>query len=61
MVAVLAGFELQVVACNAWYLVRPWPTPPGSALCSSGLQFPLGLIGLWVVLNAALWLHHKGR
>jgi hypothetical protein len=60
VVAVLAGFELQVVACNVWYLVRPWPTPPGSALCSSGLHFPIGLVGLWAVLYVAHRLHRSG-
>lgn len=60
VVALLAGFELQVVACNAWYILSPWPTPPGSEMCSSGLHFPVGLVGLWGVLYVAHRLYRPG-
>lgn len=61
VVALLGGFALQVVVCNAWFIVSPWPTQPGSALCSSGLHFPVGLVGLWCLLYVAHWIHRKGE
>lgn len=60
VIALIGGFAAQNVACTAWYLVSPWPTPPGSELCSAKLHFPVGLVGLWAVLCVVWILNHKG-
>lgn len=57
----LAGFALQVFACNVWFVVAPWPFNPGDETCSSLLHFPLGLAGLWAASMVAQWVYIKGR
>jgi hypothetical protein len=59
-VALLAGFELQVLACSIAFLISPWSVIPGDELCSSGLHFPVGSLGLWAALFVAWRLHRKG-
>lgn len=44
--ATLAGFKVMVIGCTAWFMVDPWPTVPGQALCSQRLDMPLGVLGL---------------
>ena len=59
VVAMAAGFYLQSAMCSIWFLFEPWQINPGDELCSSGLQFPLGLIGLWASVCVVLYL--RGR
>ncbi len=59
VVALAAGFCLQSAGCSIWFMLDPWTVKPGDELCSSGLQFPLGLIGLWASVCVALFL--RGR
>ena len=58
-VALAAGFYLQAAGCSIWFLLDPWPLKPGDELCSSGLHFPLGLVGLWASVCVVLFL--RGR
>ena len=53
----LGAYALQVFACNAWFIVDPWPVRPGDELCSSRLHFPLGLTGLWAATMVAQWVY----
>lgn len=46
VVALLLGFKLMVIGCNAWYVLDPWPIGPGEAMCSARLNLPLGGLGL---------------
>jgi hypothetical protein len=62
--AVIAGAGLmaedaQVVVCGVWWLLDPWPAT--GDLCSSGIGFPLGAVGL-AALGAVAWnLKNKGE
>jgi len=57
VVALLVGYQLQVLGCNAWYLVAPWPLDPQAPLCSSRLHAPIGSIGLWLAAMCAQYLY----
>lgn len=57
----LAAEELQVIGCGTWWLLDPWPVKPGDELCSAGLGFPLGAVGLAVLGVAAWHLKNKGE
>ena len=46
--------EVQVVACGAAWVFKPWPVPPGANRCSALVGVPLELVGLGVAAMA-LW------
>lgn len=54
------GYALQVAGCSAAWLWQPWQVTPGGDLCSDGLKFPLGLLGLTAALLVAAHLA-KGK
>jgi hypothetical protein len=57
----VAAEELQVIGCGTWWLISPWKVSPGDELCSAGLGFPLGSVGL-ASLGAVAWhLKNKGE
>jgi len=60
VVALLGLLKATVITCNTWYAIAPWPVMPGAPLCSTRLDFPLGIVGLvlGVVLAAYLFRHH---
>lgn len=60
VVALLVGYQLQVVGCNAWFLIDPWPLDPRAPLCSSRLHAPIGSIGLWLAAMCAQYLYLRG-
>lgn len=60
-VALVAGYLLQALVANAWYLWRPWHITPGAReLASDGLHFPLGLAGLWLATMLVQYLSLRG-
>ena len=59
VLALWAVHEGMVVACSAWWLVKPWTVPAGQPMCSYGLGLDLGAIGILAVLLAAVWINNK--
>lgn len=59
VVALWGGFELQTFTCSVWWIFDPWVIRPGDELCSSGLQWPLGLLGLWATLCVVIALRSR--
>lgn len=55
--ALVGAWVLQVAGCNlAWLLWGPWPVTPDGELCSDGLRFPLGTLGLTAAVLVAIRL-----
>lgn len=60
VIALLAGYALQAIGCNVWYVLAPWPVQPGGELCSDRMQVPIGTLGLWAAAMLAQNLYLRG-
>lgn len=47
----------QTAICSAAYMARPWHIEPGEPMCSSGIGFELGAIGITTAAALLYWLH----
>jgi hypothetical protein len=41
--------ETQTAICSAAYMVKSWPVPAGTSICSARLDFDLGAVGVMLL------------
>lgn len=44
----LAAFDAATAVCSIAYIAHPWVMQPGDARCSSALDAPIGVVGMWL-------------
>ncbi len=59
--------ELQTAVASAWYLIEPWPVPPGVPMLSAKAGWDIGAVTILVAalilvaLNRAIWREQTNK